>query len=136
MPSVSTTSGFSAPTWNNRFHLQFPSAEFQEYEPPTPTSIVTPDDGYAWSPTRVVFPEYQLSEIKRDGVNIPEKMYAVMYQRMGFYVAPHGRLLARGFHVFAENPPQSPNAGDGFGRVVREVRAAPPACWIDDLRTR
>ncbi|MFM8338146.1 MAG: hypothetical protein ACKODK_21535 [Opitutaceae bacterium] len=87
------------------------------------------------STARVVFPEYQLPEIKRDGVNIPEGMYAVMHQRMGFYVAPNGRLLTRGFHVFSENPPQSPNAGDGLGRVVREVCTAPPACWIDDPRT-
>lgn len=109
--------------WNNRFYLQFLSAEFQEHEPPTNTSIVTSDDGYTWSPPRVVFPEYQLPAIKREGVDIPEGMYAVMHQRMGFYIAPNGRLLTLGFYGFAETPQQSPNAGNGLGRVVREVRA-------------
>ena len=36
-----------------------------------------------------------------------------MHQRMGFYVAPDGRLLAMGFYGI--------NDGYGIGRVVREV---------------
>ncbi|MSU65413.1 MAG: hypothetical protein EXS38_04760 [Opitutus sp.] len=109
--------------WRNRFILQFLSAQFQEHEPPTYTSIVTSDDGYTWSPPRMVFPEYQLPAINRDGVNIPAGTFAVMHQRMGFYAAPNGRLLTLGFYGFAETPQQSPNAGNGLGRVVREIYA-------------
>jgi hypothetical protein len=31
--------------WNNKFYLQFLSAQFQEHEPPTHTSVLTSDDG-------------------------------------------------------------------------------------------
>jgi MtaA/CmuA family methyltransferase len=50
-------------------------------------------------------------------------MFAVMHQRMGFYVAPNGRLLTLGFYGYCETPQHSPNAGNGLGRVVREIRA-------------
>ncbi|MBL9214410.1 MAG: hypothetical protein JNG83_02930 [Opitutaceae bacterium] len=109
--------------WKGRFYLQYLSALFQEHEPPTNTSVMTSADGYSWSPPRVVFPEYILPEIKRDGVNIPAGMIAIMHQRMGFYVAPDGRLLTLGFYGFAETPQHSPNAGNGVGRVVREIHA-------------
>lgn len=110
--------------WNGRFHLQYLSALTQEHEPPTHTSVMTSDDGYTWSPPRVVFPEYVLPEIKQEGVHIAAgAMTAVMHQRMGFYVAPNGRLLTLGFYGFCETPQNSPNAGNGIGRVVREIHA-------------
>ena len=37
-----------------------------------------------------------------------------MHQRMAFYVAPNGKLLAFGHY--------GGNNGDGIGRVVREVK--------------
>ena len=46
-----------------------------------------------------------------------------MHQRMGFYVAPNGRLLTCGFYGYCATPRHSPNAGNGLGRVVREVYA-------------
>lgn len=109
--------------WRGRFYLQFLSALSQEHEPPSNTSLMVSDDGYTWSPPRIVFPEYQLPAIQRDGVNIPAGTFSVMHQRMGFYVAPNGRLLTLGFYGFCETPQHSPNAGNGLGRVVREVRA-------------
>ena len=107
--------------WNDRFYLQFLSAQFQEHEPPTYTSVMTSDDGYNWSPPRKVFPEYVLPAIEKDGV--PAGMFAVMHQRMGFYVAPNGRLLTLGFYGYCATPQHSPNAGNGLGRVVREIKA-------------
>jgi len=44
-----------------------------------------------------------------------------MHQRMGFYVAPNGRLLALAFYSYCAHPRTSPNAGNGLGRVVREI---------------
>lgn len=109
--------------WNGRFYLQFLSALSQEHEPPTNTSLMISDDGYTWSPPRVVFPEYTLPEIRQGDLHVPAGSLAVMHQRMGFYTAPNGRLLTLGFYGFCPTPAYSPNAGNGVGRVVREVRA-------------
>ena len=48
---------------------------------------------------------------------------AVMHQRMGFYVAPSGRLLVLGFYGVCPTPMDQPNDGNGIGRVAREVSA-------------
>jgi hypothetical protein len=45
-----------------------------------------------------------------------------MHQRMGFYKAPNGKLLTLGFYSYTITPRFSPNAGQGLGRVVREVK--------------
>jgi hypothetical protein len=109
--------------WNGRFYLQYLSGLVQEHEPPTRTLLMTSADGRTWSSPAVAFPEYQLPEINRDGIHIAKGMFAVMHQRMGFYVAPNGRLLTLGFYGYCENLRHSPNSGNGLGRVVREVRA-------------
>mgnify|MGYP001609627142 CR=1 FL=1 len=60
---------------------------------------------------------------------------AQMHQRMGFYVAPNGRLLVLGFYGI----PRRPNDGRGVGRVVREVLADGsfgPVFFIRDNRHR
>jgi DNA-binding transcriptional regulator YhcF (GntR family) len=87
------------------------------------TLLMTSADGRTWSSPAVAFPEYQLPEINRDGIHIAKGMFAVMHQRMGFHVAPNGRLLTLGFYGYCENLRHSPNSGNGLGRVVREVRA-------------
>jgi hypothetical protein len=109
--------------WNNRFYLQFLSGLANEHEPPTFTSVTISADGRTWSPPRVVFPEYVLPAIDSDGTRIPAGMFAVMHQRMGFYTAPNGRLLTLGFYGYTATPQHSPNAGNGLGRVVREIHA-------------
>ncbi len=109
--------------WHGRFYLQFLSGMAQEHEPPTHTSVAVSDDGLHWEPPRIVFPEYQLPAINWGGTDIPAGTYAVMHQRMGFYTAPNGRLLTLAFYGFAQTLQNSPNAGNGLGRVVREVKA-------------
>jgi hypothetical protein len=109
--------------WNGRFYLQYLSALFQEHEPPTRTLLMTSEDGRAWTNPIVVFPEYTLPAIEQEGISIPAGMIAVMHQRMSFYTAPNGRLLTLGFYGFCETPRHSPNAGNGIGRVVREIHA-------------
>jgi hypothetical protein len=84
--------------------------------------LVTSTDGLHWSRPQVLFPEYALPDIDFQGYHIPAGTKAVMHQRMGFYVAPNGRLLASGFYSFCPTPRFSPNAGQGIGRVVREIR--------------
>jgi hypothetical protein len=73
----------------------------------------------------VVFPEYPLPEIKviyqGKSVIIPAGMYSIMHQRMGFYIAPNGRLLTSAYYSYCYTLKKSPNTGKGVGRVVREI---------------
>lgn len=109
--------------WNDKFYLQFLSGLIAEHTPPTRISITTSHDGMSWTDPVVVFPEYILPEINDDGEIIPEGSYAVYHQRMGWYVAPNRKLLTLGFVGYCATPRRSPNAGNGLGRVVREVKA-------------
>lgn len=107
--------------WNGQFYLQYLSDLVQEHTPPGRTLLVTSKDGRHWSKPEIVFPEYTLPEINYKNVHIPAGMKSVMHQRMGFYVAPNGRLLTSAFYSYCATPSSSPNAGTGLGRVVREV---------------
>ncbi|MDQ7065095.1 MAG: exo-alpha-sialidase [candidate division KSB1 bacterium] len=109
--------------WNGKFYLQFLSGGFQEHTPPTRTMIAVSADGRNWQKPVVAFPEYPLPEIHYAGYTIPAGTGAVMHQRMGFYVAPNGRLLTLAFYSFCPTPRFSPNKGQGIGRVVREIYA-------------
>ncbi|NWG12216.1 MAG: hypothetical protein HXY20_01640 [Acidobacteria bacterium] len=108
--------------WKGRFYLQYLAGLVQEHTPPTRTMLMTSENGRDWSLPVVVFPEYALPEIRDGDEIIPAGTMAVMHQWMGFYVAPNGRLLTSGFYGFCTSPRRSPNAGNGLGRVVREVR--------------
>lgn len=108
--------------WNNKFYLEYLSGEFQEHTPPTRVLLMTSENGKDWSDPEVIFPIYDLPEIKTDKGYLPEGTKAVMHQRMGFYVAPNGKLLASAFYSYCLTPRHSPNAGQGIGRVVREVK--------------
>lgn len=107
--------------WNGKFYLQYLSGLIQEHTPPTRTLIMTSVDGKNWSKPVVAFPKYDLPEFHFDGEAIPSGTKAVMHQRMGFYIAPNGRLLTSGFYGYSATPRRSPNAGNGIGRVVREI---------------
>ena len=107
--------------WNGKFHVHFLSNEIEEHEPPGRTTYANSRNGRDWSDPKILFPEYALPEIKTDTVHIPKGTPSVMHQRMGFYVAPNGRLLALGFYSYTAHPRTSPNAGNGLGRVVREI---------------
>lgn len=105
--------------WEDRFYLAYLSAPVNEHDAPTDTSFQTSRDGVHWSAPQVLFPAYEL----------PDGSLTVTHQRMVWYVAPNGRLLATAFH--GEAP--SPNDGSGVGRVVREVHpdgSLGPIYWI------
>lgn len=107
--------------WNHQFYLDYLSDPMEEHHPPGRTLLMTSKDGRQWSAPVVLFPVYALPEIKRKGVDIPAGTPSVMHQRMSFYVAPNGRLLASGFYSYCATPRNSPNTGNGLGRVVREI---------------
>ena len=124
--------------WNGKFYLQYLSDLKEEHGPPGRTLILTSKNGRHWTTPKIVFPKYQLPEITSEDVperfedvrqrikelpgrHIPEGEYSVMHQRMGFYVAPNGRLLTLGFYSYCPTPRVGPNNGHGIGRVVREI---------------
>ena len=93
--------------WNNRFYIEYLSAPFHENKGPIHNMLMSSADGITWDKPVEVFPFYQM----------PDDRVAQMHQRMGFYVAPNGRLLVMGFYGL----PNHPNDGNGVGRVIREV---------------
>lgn len=110
--------------WNGTFYLEYLSDPVSEHVPPGQTLLMTSNDGADWSKPVVVFPEYEVP----DGVYrnpsehpLPPGSPAVMHQRMGFYVAPNGRLLVLGFYGICPQYRVNPNDGKGIGRVVREM---------------
>lgn len=107
--------------WNGKFYLQFLQGLVEEQHPPTRVVLVTSEDGIHWSDPVIAFPEYTLPEIKDDVRLVPAGTKSVMHQRMGFYVAPNGKLLVSGFYSYTSTPRNPPNAGNGLGRVVREI---------------
>ncbi|MBE9464302.1 hypothetical protein ACFP1I_06090 [Dyadobacter subterraneus] len=100
--------------WNGTFFQHYLSNPVDEHVAPGQTLVLTSKDGRNWNKPQVVFPPYQAPP----DVKIPDgyKGY-MMHQRMGFYVAPNGRLLVLGFYGHTENPFRK----GGIGRVVREV---------------
>ncbi|HNQ90086.1 MAG TPA: hypothetical protein PKM73_15830 [Verrucomicrobiota bacterium] len=111
--------------WQDRFYLQYLSTPKSEHVPPGRTLLMTSTDGRHWSHPQVIFPEYALPDITNAEGHLPAGTPAIMHQRMGFYVAPNGRLLTLAFYSFCMQPlPQhGPNKGQGLGRVVREIHA-------------
>jgi hypothetical protein len=95
--------------WRDRFWIEYLSAPKDENRGPMHTLLMSSADGIHWDKPRIVFPEYTM----------PDGKIAQVHQRMGFYVAPDGRLLVLGFY----GPERKPNEGGGIGRTVREVYA-------------
>ena len=92
---------------HGKFYLEYLSAPRNEHEAPTNTSLTTSIDGRTWDAPRTIFPAFLL----------PDGSSTIAHQRMGFYIAPNGRLLALAFY----GKPPTPNDGTGIGRAVREI---------------
>ncbi len=111
--------------WNGKFYMHFLTDPRHEHEPPGKTMLQTSDDGYTWSTPVELFPEYPVpdgfTKASLPGI-VASGLKAIMHQRVGFYVAPNGRLLAIGNYGIALTPKDDPNDGNGIGRVVREIR--------------
>lgn len=110
--------------WNNTFYLHFLSDPVGEHVAPGATFLVTSKDGYQWSAPVTLFPEYKLPEgfVKEGRTEVAHNSFAVMHQRIGFYVSKEQRLFALGFYGIALGPKDDPNDGNGVGRVIREIK--------------
>ena len=112
--------------WNGQFYMHYLTDPRHEHEPPGKTMLQTSKDGYTWSTPVELFPEYPVpdgfTKASLPGIEAKDTK-AIMHQRVGFYVAPNGRLIAIGNYGIALTPKDDPNDGNGIGRVVREVKS-------------
>ncbi len=111
--------------------MNYVAGRVEEHGRPGRTGFLSSVDGYTWENPGVAFPVVALPEITpppryfggRELPVQPEGTESVMHQRMGFYLAPNGRLLTSGFYSYCPNVRFGPNRGQGLGRVIREVVA-------------
>ncbi|MGI4869875.1 MAG: exo-alpha-sialidase [Janthinobacterium lividum] len=110
--------------WQGQFYLQYLSCPVGEHEPPGRTLLLTSRDGHSWSNPTVIFPPYKIPDgTTKEGHpgKVAKDLFAVMHQRVGFYVSKKSRLLTLGYYGIVIEPHDDPNDGHGIGRVVREV---------------
>ncbi|WP_051621086.1 exo-alpha-sialidase [Paenibacillus sp. UNC451MF] len=110
--------------WNGQFFLEYLSNPVSEHVAPGLTFLTVSEDGVNWEKPKVVFPAYLIPSgvyVNLEAPELPENSFAVMHQRMGFYVSPEDRLLVIGFYGICPHYKVHPNDGKGIGRVVREI---------------
>lgn len=111
--------------WNDTFYMAYLSNPVGEHIPPGQTLLQHSKDGYDWSAPEVLFPPYKIPDgtTKEGHPGVAKDLFAVMHQRMNFFVASNDRLLALGYYGICLDAKDNPNDGDGIGRVVREIYA-------------
>lgn len=111
--------------WNDTFYLNYLSDPVGEHIPPSQTLLLTSKDGKSWSEPSILFPPYKVPDgTRKEGhPGVAKDLYAVMHQRMGFFVSEKDRLLTLGYYGIAMDAKDGPNDGNGIGRVVREIYA-------------
>lgn len=110
--------------WNGKFYVHFLCDSIDEHIPPSRTMLMTSVDGYTWTSPTILFPEYKVPDgfTKNGRTDSAKNLTAIMHQRVGFYVASNGRLIATGNYGIALDKKDDPNDGNGIGRVVREIK--------------
>ncbi|MCE7060196.1 exo-alpha-sialidase [Dyadobacter sp. CY343] len=110
--------------WKGSFYLNYLSNPVGEHIPPGQTLLQTSKDGVSWTSPEVIFPPYKIPDgtTKEEYPGVAKNLYAVMHQRMGFYVSKNGKLLTLGYYGIALDAKDDPNDGNGIGRVVREIK--------------
>lgn len=109
--------------WKDTFFVQYLSNPVGEHIPPGQSYLITSEDGKEWGKPEVLFPVYPIPDgYKKEGhPAVAKNLSSVMHQRMGFYVSSGDKLLALGYYGIAMDERDSPNDGNGIGRVVREI---------------
>ncbi|WP_018472184.1 sialidase family protein [Echinicola pacifica] len=110
--------------WQGKYYLEYLSDPVGEHIAPSQTLLQTSEDGYSWTMPEVIFPPYRIPDgTRKEGhEGIAKDLDAVMHQRMGFYVASNGKLLALAYYGIAMDAHDGPNDGKGIGRVIREIK--------------
>ncbi|WP_236252707.1 exo-alpha-sialidase [Echinicola sp. 20G] len=110
--------------WKGKFYLEYLSDPVGEHIAPSQTLLQTSSDGKEWTKPEVIFPPYRIPDgtTKEGQEGVAKDLDAVMHQRMGFYVAENGKLLALAYYGIALDAHDGPNDGNGIGRVIREIK--------------
>lgn len=108
---------------NGKIYLEYLSNEIEEHVPPGHTLLTVSKDGMHWSKPKVIFPVYKVPDglFEYDGKKLPDNTYAVMHQRMGYYLAPNGKFLVLANYGISPSFDQVPFGRFSIGRVVREI---------------
>lgn len=113
--------------WQGKFYLAYLSNPVHEHLGAGQTFLCTSLDALHWSKPQVLFPPYPLDLSLDNGPHADlfeeGEAYACMHQRMNFYIAKDGRLLALGFYGLSPEVFTMPCVGNGIGRAVREIYA-------------
>ena len=110
--------------WKGKFYVAYLSNPVSEHTGAGQTFLCESRDALKWSKPRALFPPYPLDLTLDNGPHsdlFDEGACACMHQRMNFYIAPDGRLLAFGFYGLAPEVATMPCMGNGIGRFVREI---------------
>jgi hypothetical protein len=111
--------------WQGKFWVIYESGPVHEHQEPCYALITWSEDGRNWHKPQTIFPAKKFRNRKEDN----KLQYSLSHQRMNWYVASDGRLIACGFHGM----PDTPNDGKGIGRVVREIKGPGnygPIYWV------
>lgn len=100
--------------WKGKFYAEFIASPLQENGLPTNVMMASSADGRHWSMPIVIFPQWN------DFKDPEHPIHSQLHQRMGFYVAPNGKLLVISHYGQWNNEKNDIFGGPGF--VVREVR--------------
>lgn len=109
--------------WNHTFFVQYLSDPVGEHIPPSQTFMLTSKDGENWSFPEVTFPIYNIPDgYQKEGVKgVAKNLTATMHQRMGFFTSSDNRFFTLAFYGISMHEKDSPNDGNGIGRVIREI---------------
>jgi len=99
--------------WKGKFYVEFIASPVQENGLPTNVMMATSSDGRNWSMPEVIFPQWN------DYKDPQHPILSQLHQRMGFYVAPNGKLLVISHYGLWDN--EKNKIFGGPGHVVREV---------------
>ena len=110
--------------WNNTFYLEYLSNPVGEHIAPGQTLLQSSKDGYHWTSPVVIFPPYKIPDgfVKEGKKDTAKNSYAVMHQRIGFYISKNKRFFALAYYGIALAKGDDPNDGNGIGRVIREIK--------------
>ena len=115
------------PVWfAGRFYIQYLITPEDEHTGAGRSVLASSPDGAVWEDFQISFPEYPIPACtirneKGETHTFDGASYAVMHQRMSFYLASSGRMLVLGFYGFSPEPWLTPWDGRGIGRVIREL---------------
>jgi hypothetical protein len=121
--------------WNQAFYLEYLSNPVGEHVPPGQTLLQVSKDGYHWKPPVVIFPPYPLADgtVKSGRTDSAKNSFAVMHQRIGFYISASKKLFALAYYGIVLGAKDDPNDGNGIGRVIREIKtdgSFGPICFL------